>query len=85
MMQKLRSIVRAPKRWFWAWHNLHGGKHLAIALISIVLFGLGSVVGDLIHNPRPEEPAPAAAAGELAPEVVAEEAPSEPVQDCKSG
>ena len=55
-MQKIKNALKTLGEWFCAWRDLDCAKHTALALGSTLIFGLGGVIGGLIHNPRPEEP-----------------------------
>jgi hypothetical protein len=78
MLQRIKNALGAVKQGYSLWHNLEGGKHLVITIISALVFGGGAVIGNLIHNSQEEEPAPVAAVEEEAGEL-------ELADNCKSG
>jgi hypothetical protein len=55
-MKKVKNAFKTIGEWFGIWRDLSCAKHVALTLGSALIFGLGGVIGDLIHNPRPEEP-----------------------------
>jgi len=52
MLNKLKNAFRTVSQAYWVWYDLPGGKHLAILFGSVLIFGLGSAFGDMIHNPE---------------------------------